>query len=555
MDGNVRRADRTGRTGVVAVATALAVAIAVAVGGVGGAQPAAAAEGLVAPPVAHFEGTEGGSGITVVNDVDAVVDLESTQLAPGRLVREPGVPSGSRTGELATGASKTYDVYLNERYDAVAFVVTGFGAGVDVDLTLLGGYDLDGVPGEPIAADDLLAEESIVLLGATGGRYQLAVHVAAAAAGSTAFDLVAFGLAFGAEEDGFEVPDRIVTTAGQPTTFAPEWQGLAEGRRYGSIIRYDGGDATTLVVIDTRRGPVRESVADVRGTGTEGSADLTWTPEDTRVAATPVVTGWAEERREAGFSGSGGFARYDIQSDELADDLRLLRIDLDAADDAPPGTDFDLWVVRTDGGIPVDEWWADSSSPDERLDLRSVPNGAIQIFVLGKAGSAAAAYTLRIFEVSPGTSDGTFTLDPSTVDARAGVPVAFRASWSGLQPERRYLGLVEPPDGAPTAIEVDAIAAPAPEPSTVVLRVTPPIVPTTVRAGAVVRVVSDGAVAGGTVVIAVAGRRLTATLDADGRAVVRLPLLPRGDHVVRATFSGTETAAAAVAQRTVKVVG
>ncbi|MFC5001100.1 S8 family peptidase, partial [Dactylosporangium cerinum] len=113
-----------------------------------------------------------------------------------------------------------------------------------------------------------------------------------------------------------------------------------------------------------------------------------------------------------------------------------------AADHAP-GTDVDLYVYQ-DGEL-VDR--SDGTTADEEIALTST--GVFEVYVVRFASPPGADTTpvrAHTFLVG-GTAAGNLTVMPGTAQVRPGQVVSFDVAWKGLDPLKRYLGMVEFSDG------------------------------------------------------------------------------------------------------------
>ncbi|MGL4340708.1 MAG: S8 family serine peptidase [Rhodoglobus sp.] len=209
------------------------------------------------------------------------------------------------------------------------------------------------------------------------------------------------------------------------------------------FITWTSGSATVRSPIAVQPVPIT-APAEVEGVGTTGSMDVTVTPGgDEEIPLTtsglsrgervPDPKGLQEEH--SGFDRTGGVGEYLI---EVAPSAELARFDLDCLDDA---ADLDLTVNRLDaGGEPIMTWSSATSSSDERVDISAPQAGRYQVVVSVFSAPEGVAWDLTATSVAPGGSS--LTLAPAVVSGIQGAPVKFTASWSGLEPESSYLGLV-----------------------------------------------------------------------------------------------------------------
>lgn len=206
--------------------------------------------------------------------------------------------------------------------------------------------------------------------------------------------------------------------------------------------------------------------AAVSGVGTRGSVDVSVTAGAS--GDIPLtVEGLAPGQRQLNpanpadvHTGSGAVGDNFSYQVQIPEGTALARFDLDAVDDT---ADLDLIVYRLsgDGGTPVAAWQSATSSADERVDLASAQAGFYRVFVDVFSGSTA--FDVTTFAVLATGGEGAFTVAPNPVSAVQGVPVSYTASWSGLQPNTNYLGIVHYGDtGMSTAVGVASGATLAP---------------------------------------------------------------------------------------------
>jgi hypothetical protein len=113
------------------------------------------------------------------------------------------------------------------------------------------------------------------------------------------------------------------------------------------------------------------------------------------------------------------------------------RFDLDSADDT---ADLDLYVYK--GGVFVD--LSASGAADEQVTLRSPEAGTYDVYVSGfTTPGGSTNYSLANFALGS-ASAGNLTLSPDPVPApaQAGEPSTVTASWSGLNVNQRYFGVI-----------------------------------------------------------------------------------------------------------------
>ena len=216
---------------------------------------------------------------------------------------------------------------------------------------------------------------------------------------------------------------------------------------FGSLLLQSSAVAVRMPIAVTPQAVDAPSV--VRGTGASGSQNYSLRP---------------------GFTGSfpvtaRGLNAAQVQSGQVSDD------DLDASDEytanVPAGTrvarftsqasdpagDIDLGVYGPDG-----ELVAASAGPTglESVTLFKPVPGQYQVVVYPFAdppAQAATTYEYRAFTVGPDLAN--FSVSPTNPTVTEGVPKTVTASWTGLDPAKRYLGFVEYPDGSGTMVEIN----------------------------------------------------------------------------------------------------
>jgi subtilisin family serine protease len=191
---------------------------------------------------------------------------------------------------------------------------------------------------------------------------------------------------------------------------------------------------------------------DAEGTGVAGSVGIEVTPGGTgpiELASTGLSVGAVQSEEVAV---QDQHYEYTVTVPEGA---VFARFDLDALDDelASP-VDFDLFVYRLEGGVPVALWQSATGAADERVDLEA-PAAAdylVDVHAYDTAGQDVG-FNLTTASVVPGGAP--IGLEPPVLDGVQGEPISYTASWSGLQPFTTYLGLVTYGDsGAYTALQV-----------------------------------------------------------------------------------------------------
>jgi subtilisin family serine protease len=202
---------------------------------------------------------------------------------------------------------------------------------------------------------------------------------------------------------------------------------------------------------------------EVAGVGTQGSVEVSVTPGGTGEIAL-ATTGLSRGERladpddaqsENSGSGTTGFTgEYVIDVPEGA---VLTRFDLDSLDDT---ADLDLIVYRLNAaGQPVALWYSATGSADERVDIVAPQAGQYLVLADVYSASGTVSWNLTVTSVVEGGAE--LALDPAVLAGQQGVESTYAASWSGLEAQSTYLGLVRyRQTGATTIVTVETGAAP-----------------------------------------------------------------------------------------------
>ncbi len=114
---------------------------------------------------------------------------------------------------------------------------------------------------------------------------------------------------------------------------------------------------------------------------------------------------------------------------------KAARFSLDSADDT---ADLDLFVYL--GGDLVD--LSASGSADEQVTLLAPAAGTYDVYVNGYATpGGSTSYAISNFVV-PSTGAGNASVTPASVAVTVGTPVTLTAAWSGLDPAKRWFGVI-----------------------------------------------------------------------------------------------------------------
>ena len=115
---------------------------------------------------------------------------------------------------------------------------------------------------------------------------------------------------------------------------------------------------------------------------------------------------------------------------------KLARFSLDSDDDT---ADLDLFVYKGSTLVALSA----SGAADEQVTLFSPEAATYDVYVNGFATpGGSTAYHQSNFVVGPGTV-GNATVTPNPASVTSGTPTTLTANWTGLDPAKRWLGLIE----------------------------------------------------------------------------------------------------------------
>jgi len=165
----------------------------------------------------------------------------------------------------------------------------------------------------------------------------------------------------------------------------------------------------------------------------------TFQPLPISVAGLVGVTPIADSVTTGGFDINDPVADADTKhyAVEVAADTAVARFSLDSDDDT---ADLDLFVYKDGEFVDLSA----SGAADEEVTLLAPEEGTYDVFVNGFATPGGSTpYHLANFVV-PSTDAGNLTVTPNPVPAPAAVgdPTTLTASWAGLDPAQRWLGLL-----------------------------------------------------------------------------------------------------------------
>jgi hypothetical protein len=198
----------------------------------------------------------------------------------------------------------------------------------------------------------------------------------------------------------------------------------------------------------------------VSGTGAQGSVSVPVTGASTGELPVEVSGPVASEVvSDVARNITDGYEDEQYHCFEVLEGSRAARFDLDAEDDTG---DMDLLVIPTDETCETaigDYVSSATASADERVVLLDPEPGFYVAAVDPYAapdGADTLAWRLDVWDVSPGRQDGTLAADPNPVPIVDDQVTSYDAVWSGLQNNRRYLGMFDYEGAlAPTSLLVD----------------------------------------------------------------------------------------------------
>lgn len=244
--------------------------------------------------------------------------------------------------------------------------------------------------------------------------------------------------------------------AGETATFT-----VTFARTTAALDAYATGSLTWTSGETTVRSPLAAkpvtiiAAAEVAGEGVDGSVEVSVTPGGTGDIALST-TGLSAGEVLSGTGATGFTGEYTI---EVPEGAAMARFDLDSLDDT---ADLDLVVYQLDSaGTPIAVWASATGAADERVDLVAPEAG--QYLVLADVYSAAGTvgWDLTVTSVVDGGAE--LALDPAVLAGEQGIETSYTASWSGLEPDSSYLGVVSYGEtGAFTVVTVDTGAVPTP---------------------------------------------------------------------------------------------
>ncbi len=201
--------------------------------------------------------------------------------------------------------------------------------------------------------------------------------------------------------------------------------------------------------------------ASVAGTGTDGSVEVPVTggfTGDLQVSRSGLVEGQVAE-------GELAVRDYAVECVTIGAGNEVAQFDLVAPD---PDSDLDMYVYTArscdPGSVTGVAAEVATPSPGETFTLEGAPAGTYLVEVAAFAGSTPTGpvpYSLRVYDLGGTPSVGNLKVDPDPVPVTTGGDASFDVSWTGLEPEAHYFGLLGY-EGAPnpTYVYVDTAGEP-----------------------------------------------------------------------------------------------
>ncbi|WP_053202361.1 S8 family serine peptidase [Jiangella muralis] len=295
-----------------------------------------------------------------------------------------------------------------------------------------------GVPGvEPIDPSDL--NQPSIAVGALAGRQTVTRTVTAVTPGlyRASVDVPGFTARVTPSVLYFGRP-------GQSKTFE-----VTLTRTRAALDEYAHGTLTWSGAGTTVRSPIVArpvavaAPAEVAATAADGSATYAVTTSTTgdvdltlRGLVPGTVTDGSLTPGEAPDPAGNGSSQ--VVEFEVPDGTSLARFDLVAAQES---ADYDLYLYGPDGAeLPVN---GATGAASERVDLTSPGPGTYTALVhlFSSPDGGPVDFSLRTFAVGADAT-GTATVAPDPLPARAGDPAEVTVTWTGLDPDLPYLGLV-----------------------------------------------------------------------------------------------------------------
>ena len=157
--------------------------------------------------------------------------------------------------------------------------------------------------------------------------------------------------------------------------------------------------------------------------------------------------------------GDAGFNAYEIVDVPEGTEYARFAVETEQTET----TDLDMTVYRVvspDDLRYYEQWSSATASANESVSLTTPTAGTYLVMVNRYSYSAPFTYDLTAAVVASGVSGGGFAATPNPLPTAQGEDATYTLSWSGLEPERTYLGVVRYGDSSiRTIVEVESGAA------------------------------------------------------------------------------------------------
>lgn len=298
------------------------------------------------------------------------------------------------------------------------------------------GYSLE--PAAPIDPSDL--NQASIAIGSLAGTQTVTRSVTALTAGTYAATVSgmpgveasvspsSLTLATG-ETKSFTVTfTRTTGAANAWSTGFLTWKSASKTVRSPIAVR-----PATLIAPDEVSATARTGSKTIEVTGgASTSVSLTRT---TLAKSTYLKNSAGTAQGASGVISSGQQVTYSIS---IPSGTQATRISLESDEDV------ELWVAASRtylGVIPVGDPFLESSfGPNETLDILTPTSGTYIIYVIADRAPAGSTFDLWATNIRPGQAP--LTLSPTSLALQPGVTTSYKASWSELAANSRYVGYI-----------------------------------------------------------------------------------------------------------------
>jgi hypothetical protein len=246
---------------------------------------------------------------------------------------------------------------------------------------------------------------------------------------------------------GFDVtisPASMTLATGDQATFTVTFartDAALDTWAKGSLTWNDGTHRVRIPVA-VRPVPVRAPAEVHVAASASGSQDFSVTPGFTgnlenTVSGLVGVTPIADSVTTGDFDSTNPIADADTKHYQVVvpAGTRAVRFSLDSADDT---ADLDLFVYKGTTLVGLSA----SGAADEQVTFLDPAAATYDVYVNGFATpGGSTAYGLANFVV-PAASAGNLVVTPNPASVTQGVPTTLTATWSGLDPAKRWFGVI-----------------------------------------------------------------------------------------------------------------